>query len=61
VTRTGDHEQLAEALGRVVGDAQLRARLAVASAGMVRDWGLDEGVSRWLTAADTVLAHGRVA
>ena len=39
--RTGDHAQLAEALVRIVGDAQLRARLAAASEGMARDWGLD--------------------
>lgn len=61
LTRTGDHEQLAEALDRIVGNSQLRERLATASAGMARDWGLDEGVSRWLAAADTVLAQGRVA
>jgi glycosyltransferase involved in cell wall biosynthesis len=59
--RTGDHEQLAEALGRIVGDVQLRERLAAASGGMARNWGLDEGVTRWLSAADTVLAQGRVA
>jgi glycosyltransferase involved in cell wall biosynthesis len=61
VIRTGNHEQLTEVLDRIVGDAQLRARLAAASQGMAREWGLDEGVSRWLTAADAVLAQGRVA
>ena len=61
LTRTDDLEQFAEVLGRIVGDEQLRARLAAASGGMARNWGLDEGVSRWLTAADTVLAQRRVA
>lgn len=58
VTRTGDHEQLAQALGRIVGDPQLRARQAAASEAMAREWGLEQGVSRWLMAADTLLAQG---
>jgi len=61
LTHTGDHEELTEVLDRIVGDAQLRARLSEASEGTARDWSLDVGVSRWLTAADTVLAQGRVA
>ncbi len=61
LTGTDDQEQLAEVLDRIVGDAQLRAHLAAASQAMARDWSLDEGVSRWLTAAATVLAQGRAA
>ncbi len=57
LTRTGDYEQLAEALDRIVGDAALRARLGMESQAMARDWGLDEGVSRWLSVADSVLAQ----
>lgn len=58
LTRTGDHEHLAEALDRIVGDATLRARLGIESQAMARDWGLDEGVSRWLSVAESVLAQG---
>lgn len=61
LTRTGDHEQLAEALDRIVGDAKLRARLTEGSQLMARDWDLDEGVSRWLAAVGNVLARGHVA
>jgi len=57
LTRTGDHEQLAETLGRIVGDATLRARLVEGSQTMARNWGLDEGVSRWLRAVDSVLGR----
>jgi glycosyltransferase involved in cell wall biosynthesis len=61
MTHTDDQERLAEVLGRIVGDAPLRARLAAASEAMAHDWSLEEGVSRWVMAADTVLAQGRVA
>jgi glycosyltransferase involved in cell wall biosynthesis len=61
VTRAGDVGELAEALGRIVGNAQLRAGLAAASASMARQWGLNEGVSRWLWAVDTVLSRRRAA
>lgn len=61
VTRAGDVGELAEALSRIVGDAQLRARLAEASATMAERWGLAEGVSRWVSAADTVLSRRNAA
>lgn len=57
LTRAGDHEQLAEMLDRLVGDATLRTRLGMESQAMARNWGLDEGVSRWLSAAESVLAQ----
>lgn len=58
---TGDNDRLADALDRIVGDAQLRFRLSAASQAMAREWDLDEGVSRWLMATDSVLAKGCVA
>ena len=61
LTRMEDHEQLAEALDRIVGDATLRARLGMASQAMAREWDLDAGVSRWGMAFDSVLAQGQVA
>lgn len=61
VTRAGDVGELAEALSRIVGDAQLRARLAEASATMAERWGLAEGVSRWVSAADTALSRRNAA
>lgn len=59
--RTDDDEQLAEFLDRIVGDAGLRRKLAAGSQAMARHWTLDEGVARWLAAAETVLAQGRDA
>jgi glycosyltransferase involved in cell wall biosynthesis len=61
VTRAGDVGELAEALGRIVGDAQLRARFAGASASMADRWGLSEGVARWLSATDNVLSRRSAA
>jgi glycosyltransferase involved in cell wall biosynthesis len=61
VTRAGDVGELSDALGRLVGDAQLRARFAGASATVADRWGLDEGVSRWLSATDSVLSRRRAA
>jgi glycosyltransferase involved in cell wall biosynthesis len=61
LTRTGDHEELAEVLDRIVADVDLRARLAAGSQARALDWGLDEGVSRWLTSIDSILSQGRVA
>jgi glycosyltransferase involved in cell wall biosynthesis len=56
---TGDDEALAQALGRIVSDELLRQRLAVASSAMASDWGLDNGVSRWLAAIDLILGRVR--
>lgn len=61
VTRAGDVGELAEALTRLVEDAHLRAQFAHTSASMAERWGLDEGVSRWLSATDAVLARRRAA
>ena len=61
ITRAGDVGELAEALGRIVLDAQLRARFAEASASIAEHWGLKEGVSRWLSATDSVLSQRRAA
>ena len=61
ITRAGDVGALADALGRLVGDARLRARFANASASMAHRWGLDEGVARWLSATDSVLSRPKAA
>ncbi len=59
--RTDDHDQLVEALGRIVGDAELRERMSAASQAMSNEWSLAEGVSRWIEAVDTLFEVGRVA
>ena len=46
---------------RILGDAALRARLTEGSKATARDWDLDEGVSRWFMALDSLLAQGRAA
>lgn len=61
VTPSGDVGALADALDRLVGDAQLRARFADASASLAHRWGLDEGVSRWLSATESILSRRRAA
>jgi glycosyltransferase involved in cell wall biosynthesis len=55
LTRTDDQEHLAEVLDRIVGDAGLRGRLAAGSQAMAHHWTLDDGVARWLSAAETCL------
>lgn len=59
--RPESHDELAAVLENIVSDAALRSRLAAASNDMARNWGIDEGVSRWIGAAECLLKHDRVA
>lgn len=61
LVRAGDHEELAAALDRIVGDAKLRERLAAGSEATAREWDLDEGVSRWVMAIENILSVGCAA
>lgn len=57
VTQVGSVDELAGVLRLLVGDPALRAKYAAASRAMALNWGLNEGASRWLTAADSVLSR----
>jgi glycosyltransferase involved in cell wall biosynthesis len=56
VTQVGNIDELAAALRQLVGDPSIRAQYAAASSALALNWGLDEGASRWLTAADSILS-----
>lgn len=59
VTPAGDAGALAIALERIAADDALRARMATASSVMGQSWTLDEGVARWMAAAETIISGRR--
>jgi glycosyltransferase involved in cell wall biosynthesis len=56
ITRAGDVESLASALLRLGQSAELRKSYGHSSRAKAVDWGLDQGVKRWIELYDQVMA-----